>query len=757
MNARQARAAGFELKPVSMLAAGVCGACLLAGGCRTPATGEAAVAEPAYPAEEICEAAVGPDEALVNVSLAVDRWPDCTTLASAAADIFRIEGVAGKSDQEKALALWKWFRILTCSTGGIYGESLRDNYAFEGPAGAEQLCFDPHKILTVYGHHMCDGLSWTLAPLWRAAGYMAFDECTHGHTIAALRYRDADGALRFHSFDPNGRFFYWDDQRKIVGTWTLPVMRGRVYRHVLAPRHLHSLRTSLRIGERIHRCWDNTGSVIPYGKERDKARNLNEHPFYTCRPGRTDGAYAVVGEESQTLVAVLEPATFTAQLWAGCDVACSAPEVGKATAHPAKPGEIAELVYRLPSPYVVADARCYATLVKAGADDLCRLLLSRDGTNWAPIFTKATTGEEDVTIELGRWAREKGTPDAYAAYDFFIKAEFRTAADIRGTGMNALCVWAVRQLNKRTLPNLRPGRNCLRLTADRLAPGWALAVQVDYRVKGEERKVSCVVREFPHYFRIDVPGAVERALPNYDQAFNDGDLQMVSIKMRLIPEKSAPAAEPSLPEAEGRACFAAASPHPADFSGLDYRKVRKAAETDIRQTSGFLPQGDSRRLPDDAAMEGLIKHLGGNNVEDWMAMEDLGDYPGAIEPLLQALPKANIDQTLFICKALAKLKDPRAVKPLLEKWKKEGAGGAPGTRYIPDVLAAIGDASVVPDLVAPLGTMRFDFRFHIAHALGILGGAEAEKALEDLAARDPFPAVREKAAAALEKLKEGQR
>ena len=121
------------------------------------------------------------DEALVNVRLAVSGWPDCTTLESAAEDIFRIAGVVDKSDQAKALALWKWFRILVSGTGG--------GYAYEGPKGKETLCHDPHKIFTVYGHHMCDGLSWAMVGLWREAGYLALDECTHGHTTAALRSR----------------------------------------------------------------------------------------------------------------------------------------------------------------------------------------------------------------------------------------------------------------------------------------------------------------------------------------------------------------------------------------------------------------------------------------------------------------------------------------------------------------------------------------------------------------------------------------
>ena len=189
---------------------------------------EAAGNSSGYLREDIYDAAVHADEALVNVRVANSRWPDCTTLESAIADIFRLEGATNKPDQDKALALWKWFRILVSATGG--------SYAYEGPRGKETVCADPHKIFTVYGHHQCDGQSWAMVALWRTAGYMALDECNLGHTTASLPYRDADGNLRYHSYDPQRRYYHWDDQNQRVATRSIPVIRGMVYRHLTAPR-----------------------------------------------------------------------------------------------------------------------------------------------------------------------------------------------------------------------------------------------------------------------------------------------------------------------------------------------------------------------------------------------------------------------------------------------------------------------------------------------------------------------------------------
>jgi HEAT repeat protein len=100
------------------------------------------------------------------------------------------------------------------------------------------------------------------------------------------------------------------------------------------------------------------------------------------------------------------------------------------------------------------------------------------------------------------------------------------------------------------------------------------------------------------------------------------------------------------------------------------------------------------------------------------------------------------------CNVLAQFKDARAVPALLQKWA-EAPAAAPGDRYIPDALAALGDRSAVAPLAAKMKSLRMDYRVHIAHALGILGGEEAVQALRVLAAEDPSIAVRGEAQRAL--------
>ncbi len=368
-------------------------------------------------------------------------------------------------------------------------------------------------------------------------------------------------------------------------------------------------------------------------------------------------------------------------------------------------------------------------------------------------------------IDLGSQAWRKGLPNAYTAYNVFLKFELKTLRDVRNASISDLRFVVHRMLNKRTLPNLRPGENVLKVTADHIAAGLGLELSIEYRVNGQLRNETRFIRRFPHYFRIAVADVPEEVRTNYDQDFNQGRLQMVAMDMRLRPLEGGPATavpspssqrkndtvslrEDSLDERTALAAFARSYPHPAD---LTRRQPAERPERDVRETSGFFPQGDEVRN-DDRAMQVLLRDLRTAGVERrWTAAEDLGAYPKALDVLLAELPQADSDLTIFLCKALARIKDKRAVPPLLAKWQR-APSGAPGARYIPDVLAAIGDRSVVPALIAPLQKCRFDFRFHIAHALGILGGTEAERALDDLARNDPFPAVRAQAAEALSAL-----
>ncbi|MCG3178248.1 MAG: hypothetical protein BIFFINMI_00574 [Phycisphaerae bacterium] len=697
--------------------------------------------------EDNYDTTVHPDDAAVNVSLVSDRWPDCTTLESTMASIFRIEGVADRekaSDQDRALALWKWFRIMVSATGG--------GYVYEGP-GLDRLCYDPHKILTVYGHHQCDGMSWTMVPLWRAAGYMALDECHNGHTIAALRYKDADGLVRYHNLDPQGRYYYWDADHNRLGTWTIPIFTGHVHRHVLTPLNVHSLRTSLRIGETVGREWANTGNVIAPNKKGQIPVLSSYYEYNSEKPNK--GVYASAGQEIQTLVVADD-------------------------LHPAEKGKPAEFVYRLPPPFVVVEGSITAKATTADPGDVCRIQISRDGGPWQTVFEKSKPGAEDVSVQIGRSARADGKPDAFTAYEVRVRVQLQSVGAPGTVAVGGLKLNAIRELNKRTLPNLMPGQNVFRVNADKLPVGYLLKVDLRYQREGKPVGVTRLVGSVPFYFAINEDFKL-REIRNYDQDFNNETVAMAGYSLTLVPADGRKADE-SLPAAASEAMFAQSCPHPADMTD---RKVRTGPQTEssIIQTNGFVPQSEGELKDDAAAMADLIKQIEAfkePSFKQFVLIQQLGEHRGSLDYLLKLLPGANIDCTVYVVKGLARQGDARAIDPMLDKWnhgmrsvEKDppggSAGGAPGARYIPDALAAIiahlrttdtPDAEIlaardkiVAALLKPLPKLRFDFRLHIARALGILGGDAAEAALVDLAANDPFGPSREQAAQSLAQLR----
>ncbi len=709
--------------------------------CTSAANGDNS-SESLYPMEDLPSECGYQDEAFSDLRISFSKWPDCYSNKTAIADIFRIEGVADARGEQKALALWKWFRILVASAGGGY------TYEDDGDVNGETLVHDPHKIFTVYGHHMCDGLSWAMTALWRSAGYIAFDSCTEGHTVASLRYKDSDGQYRFHDFDPVGRFYFWDDTHKRVGTWGIPIMKGRVHRHLTSAQKTHTLERGLKTGETITLKWENEGNYIPTGVQGRQFSLDDDYQkkYYTYSKGRENGVYAVAGEEIQNFETLNDPLSYKSQLDKGsantfCEIRGSS--IANPVLHPEKSGIPSVFIYRISSPYVAIDGKVESIFFTANSDCSASLSLSRDnGKTWKQLYSSSRkAGHEQISIDIGLEARKKDKPNIVTGYSFLLKAEFLASegTDPAKTGMDGLKVSAVREFNKRTLPNFREGINTVAVNARKNSHDSMLELVIRYSVEGQERTVRKTIAEFPFYFNVDNGEMPELPLSNYDESFNNGRIKMGSIELKAVSAGGKVADQP-LQEIEAIKDFMLPFPHPADLKDC---KMMKTVECDIRQTNGFLPQSTLTPLFDEDKMKALVEQFrNGKTAERWKAAEELGNYPASIDALVQEISTADADLLFFICKALAVLKDKKAIEPLLERWK-EAPRGSPGMRYVPDVLASIGDQSLAKEIAAPLEKVRFDFRFHIAFAMKTIGGEEARGILRKIAEEDPFPAVRQ--------------
>jgi len=327
--------------------------------------------------------------------------------------------------------------------------------------------------------------------------------------------------------------------------------------------------------------------------------------------------------------------------------------------------------------------------------------------------------------------------------------------------MDGLKVTAYRQLNMRALPNLLPGENIVEVSADSMHPGLALRLCINYEVNGEAMNVARTIAKFPHYFRVDVVGIPEeKLLDRYylkdwggKHTFNlpEHPLRMHSMELELVPLASVQPDPSALSTQEAEAFFRKTYPLPNEYHNhmVDESKIPEHES----EVSGFLPQiprtADQPTDPREY-YNWLVDRMGTGDVRPPKA--DEGVDP--VEMLCQMLPRAQGLRTLGICNALAHFKDRRAIPALLQKWEQASEFG-PGSRYIPDALAAIGDPSVVPALARRAKELRFDFRVHIAHALGILGGEKAREALQYLALNDPNVSVRGEASRALQALTKG--
>ena len=721
------------------------------------AVGAALAAE--FPPETDYDTTVGPDEALVNLRIRSSRWPDCYSLETAIGDIFRLEGVDDTPDATaaKAMALWKWLHMLK-STGGsrvFEGNPYGTRRRFSGDPRTDQIEIRRgDKQLLVYGVHECGGMSRTMAHLWRAAGFLGYQEPSRGHSTAALRWPDKDGVWRMHSFNPQGHSYYWNPRDTRVGSRRLPVMRGVEYRRFVPPM-THTLRTSLRTGEVVVRKWKNDGYIQKTQRMLSWAGEVgnNQRHFKA----------SVAGQEDQTLAAVTEPKSFRGALWTGSgNTGCSPAATGRAALHPEKAGKLSRFIYRLASPYVAVEAVVEAELLKTAPGDLCRLSFSTDrGKTWNTFYEKKEVGVERVKIELGQtryWGKQ---PSVASSYTFLVQAEFKTAGRADGVGMNALKVTVHRQLNMRCLPNLMPKENVIQVSADSMRPGLALKLTLDYEVNGKAKGLSRAIAAFPHYFRVDVTGLPKNKLKNPYYVDNLGGktsfnlpkhpLRMHALRVELVPAASVKLDE-SMPAKEAETFFKKAYPNP-------HTRDRRMAKADKipqheDQVSGFFPQHpvDAANPPKDKTeyYNWFIARIGTSDAR-------LPKCPAGTDPfefILQRFPRCHSLHTLGFCNVFAHYRDKRAIPVLLAKWK-QAPRYSPGDRYIPDALAAIGDRSVVPALIKRMTELRTSHRVHIAHALGILGGPEARKALKFLAKNDPNISARGEAQRALKAMNPG--
>jgi hypothetical protein len=443
-----------------------------------------------------------------------NNWPDASTLKDFGESSDKI--FQAKSNEEKAVAIWRSIQHLTVATNVIPRE----------PALGIDYVIDPLKLLNVYGGHWCDGLSRIMEMTWRSLGYRAQKLYKFGHTFADCRWKDNDGVDRWHVFDLNQHWFVYDRTASYIATKDeLALDHSLIYfpsrtptpssPSLMQPSYVHaghlgmeSHRTGidLRIGETMERAWGNEGK--PYynlfGKE--KRKDL-KHGLYPVTYGNGRLVY-----EPDLSKQIYKQGLFQKPV----NLNCTEEDGFKPALHPSKTNEKGIAIFRISLPYIISDAWVRASIVRESLKDEIRFSFSvDDGHTWRTIWE---AGKELGSFNLDHVSfcetfdpAQKDPPKGitpFGRYEYLVKIELKAAAKKTSCGLENFSIVTVFQHNIFSLPMLWPGRNMITVQGD-LDPNSILRVTYVWDdAKGQGRTDVVTIATTPYRHEIITKGKI---------------------------------------------------------------------------------------------------------------------------------------------------------------------------------------------------------------------------------------------------------
>jgi hypothetical protein len=156
----------------------------------------------------------------------------------------------------------------------------------------------------------------------------------------------------------------------------------------------------------------------------------------------------------------------------------------------AAPNEDAWLVFRIDSPYVIADAVIEGSFLRTRDADVNAVSISVDkGDNWQQIWTNNTIGRTAVKLNVGRELWDANKPSVTGQYSWLVRIEFRRTGEAAEVGLDKLRITSFLHLNMFTLPMLQAGANPVRFSAKSIEPGESVRVTFCWDdLAGKERK-----------------------------------------------------------------------------------------------------------------------------------------------------------------------------------------------------------------------------------------------------------------------------
>lgn len=478
-----------------------------------------------------------------------DRWPSHYDAKSWIEDVWRIENA--RTGEQKALALYKWVRLQQHWGDQCHG----------GTRGTHALECDAIKKLNIYPYGECSDFGVTAAALGHAGGLEAREAHVPGHTQLEVRYKDADGAERWHRLDPFWGVVVYDRSGSHIATWQeirddaavalQPVRTVLPWGDKVSDRQRFAEKAAIEPERRVRPSVSTmdkplyAGERYALGWERD-----DDLGFVNANPDARDGMtlwgfprYQYAGGDVATLAhghELLRPhiekvgdqlqvrpahgmllfrpvldERFADSLYQPAANVRSVRTAAGSRLHPAKAGEPAELVYLVQVPYVIADARIGGAFATAAGG---RVRVSIARADWR---------EQDYTVEQAIpdkpawkavWQSQADGPQAMrlreaelqlrGEYRFLVKIELLAGEDPASAQIAELGFLVRFQEGVMALPRLLPGRNVIHVTAGRIQPDYGLAVQYIWDdADGRDHQVRKVVEQVPAEFEIRAAGS----------------------------------------------------------------------------------------------------------------------------------------------------------------------------------------------------------------------------------------------------------
>ena len=450
---------------------------------------------------------------VTGAKIVCDRWPDGSDMKQFALDSIRL--MHAKTEEEKAVAIWRFIRMWTAPT---------DGHVPREPALGDNYIDDPLKVLNVYGAHWCDGLARIMEASWRALGFRAEKLYRSGHTQADIFWKDQDGISRWHMFDVSQGWYVYDRSGHHIATpdeialdYSLifrpsrgPIPKKPHYYgfwnwmhtpHLARPSHPTTL--NLRAGEKLTRYWTNIS--LPYQDNfASKGHTDFEHGPYSVTYGNG------VLEYSPDLARhTYEDGLFAAPE----NMACAEEDGVLPNLHLRTAGQPGSVIFKIETPYIISDAWFSGHFYRKGPGDRLTMYISVDsGNSWDRVWQADRTGHSDEN-DIGICKKfdvykhvPAGLITPFGHYSFLLKLEMKSSGATRDVGVDSLKITTVTQHNIFSLPQLWPGRNLITVDGNLSRDS---ALRVTYRWKdllGHERQNIAVVEDAPYTYEIVTSG-----------------------------------------------------------------------------------------------------------------------------------------------------------------------------------------------------------------------------------------------------------